>query len=325
MRCYAVVCVALAVVVAFVQIVLDPYDTGRFAPFGDFGVAAFGQRLTAASLARRPQVEAATLGNSTIQSLHPRRLRALTGHNFVSLALAATGPLEQMAVAHWLVKHHDGKSSPALRTLVIDIDSRWCRGDGMIELTNPFPFWLYGDRWLPYMGNLVSVGTFGAVGKKLRLMLGDLKPLRADGYRDYDMDFPWNTAEDLRAGMTRYAPNGKNFAGLRHLQEFLPELPATTLVILLFPPRYYTSIPKDGTAEADDTAACKAAYRAVAATRPRTVVLDLLKDDPMLHVDAYFLDRVHFLVPVAEKVEGAIADVVHAASPSAASTEFGGK
>jgi hypothetical protein len=42
-------------------------------------------------------------------------------------------------------RHHPGT---ALRGMVIGINQSWCRGDGQIELTNPFPFWLYADSAL---------------------------------------------------------------------------------------------------------------------------------------------------------------------------------
>jgi hypothetical protein len=304
--------VLFAAIAVLVQLTVDPYDTGRFALFGDHGVPPFGQRLTAASLARRQDVQGATLGNSTIQHLDPVRLGELTGFPFVSLALAATGPIEQLAVARWLIRHHDGKRGAVLRALVIDIDTRWCRGDGTIELTNPFPFWLYSGSRLTYATNLVGFGTFGAVGKKLKLMLhlGHTQALRPDGYREYDSDWPWNTAIDLRKGMEDFHLFGENFAGAARLSAFLPELPPETVVILFFPPRYYAAIPAPDTIDTEQNAACKNTYRDIAATRPRTVVLDFLKDDPLLHVDKYFLDRAHYLRPITDKVEDAIAATI---------------
>ena len=51
---YGVACAAIAMLAAIFVIVLDPYDSGRFSPFDGNGVPSFGQRLTAASLARAP-------------------------------------------------------------------------------------------------------------------------------------------------------------------------------------------------------------------------------------------------------------------------------
>jgi hypothetical protein len=315
LRRYAIACVLLAAAFAFGQVALDPYDTGRLALFADYGVPPFGPRLSSASLARQPETEAATIGNSTIQHLNPTRLTALSGLRFVSLALPATGPIEQLAVARWLVRHHDGRAAKPLGAVVFGIDTRWCRGDGTIELSNPFPFWLYSDTHLIYAVNLVSLGTFGAVGKKLKLMLGWSEPMRGQGYHEYDSEWPWNTAADLRAGTQGYELFGHDFAGVRHLKEFLPGVPAETVVILLFPPRYYSSLPIPGASFGTDYAECKAAYGAVAASRPRTVVLDLLKDDPLVHHDEYFLDRAHYLSPISDKVEEAIAETIKANFP----------
>jgi hypothetical protein len=300
----------LGAIVAAAEIVVDPYDTGRLTPFGEYGVPAVARRLSAAGLARRKDVDAAIIGNSTIQHLDPVRLKALTGLNFVSLALAATGPIEQLAVARWLVRHHDGKSRKPLVAIVLDVDTRWCRGDGTIELTNPFPFWLYADSDFTYAINLLGLDTLGAVGKKIRLMLGHGTPLRADGYFDYDSDWPWNTEADLRRGTENFETFGMNFAGADRLRKFLTEVPAQTLVVLLFPPRYYTALPVPGTPYGEEYAACEAAYAKAAASHPRTAVLDLLKDDPLLHKNAYFLDRAHYLSPISDKVEDAIAEAI---------------
>lgn len=312
---YVLACVLWAAVFAVIQVALDPYDTGRLVVFGGYGVPPFGPRLSSASLARRPDTEAAILGNSTIQNLDPVQLTKLTGRRFVSLSLPATGPIEQLAVGRWLMRHHDGKAGQPLSVLVIDIDARWCRGDGTIELTNPFPYWLYSDNDLIYAVNLVGLGTFGAVGKKLKAMLGQTRPHGDSGYHDYDRDWPWNTEADLRRGTDGYQLLGQNFAGMRHLQEFLPQVPPATLVILLHPPRYHTSIPAPDTEDGKDLTVCKAGYRKIAEARPRTAILDLLKDDPLVHIDASFLDRAHYLRPVSSAVENAIGDIVRTHRP----------
>jgi hypothetical protein len=98
----------LAVTVGAVLLALDPYDTGRFALFPSPGVPQFGQRLTAASVARRADADIAIIGNSTLQLLDPARLGAASGRRVVSLAIPGTGPLEQLAVADWFLGHHDG-------------------------------------------------------------------------------------------------------------------------------------------------------------------------------------------------------------------------
>jgi hypothetical protein len=197
---YIFACACWLIAIAVGQVTLDPYNTGRLTPFGDYGIAPFRPSLSLASLARRPDVEAAILGNSTIQHLDPDRLTRLTGFRFISLSLPATGPIEQLAVGRWLVHHHDGRFDKALATLVIDIDARWCRGDGTIEQTFPFPFWLYSDDNLFYAVNLVGLRTFSAAAKKVKTILGLTPRLRGRGYRDYDHDAPWNTEADLHMG-----------------------------------------------------------------------------------------------------------------------------
>ena len=130
---YPVACLLFALLAVAVIVGLDPYDTGRFALFGDYGVPGFGQRLTGASEARARDTEAAVLGNSTMQLLDPERLTELTGWRFVSLTMTYTGPTEQLAIARWLVRHHDGIRGPALKGLVLGIDTTWCQSDGIFN------------------------------------------------------------------------------------------------------------------------------------------------------------------------------------------------
>ena len=146
-------------------ILVDPYDSGRFASFGlrspydastnqvaDLtgsippSVAAFGdtdtsQRTSNVALGRSPRFNAAIFGNSHGQLLSPQRLSRATGLSFVQLTVPGSNVREQLAMMHWFITHH-----PDVGAMVLALDERWCVTDPALPLRTPFPFWLYSDN-----------------------------------------------------------------------------------------------------------------------------------------------------------------------------------
>jgi hypothetical protein len=159
--------------------------------------------------------------------------------------------------------------------------------------------------------------SFEAAQRKLSLVMGRAPPLRSDGYRDYETGRDWN---EEAAGRAFAASDGgppaadpPDFAAVPLLRGFLAQLPAGTDVVLLFPPRHYSSLPPVGSAAARLEAQCKAAYRGLAAGRERTVVVDLAVDGDIARDEGDFWDKVHYRGPVARRIEDAIASAVQAA------------
>ena len=300
------------VALAFVVIAgMDPYDTGQFALLRSYGVPGFGQRLTGASVARAAGVEGAILGNSTMQLISPARLTEFTGWRFVSLTMTFTGPTEQIAVARWLVRHHDGATAPALKAIVFGIDTSWCQSDGKLTMHEPFPFWLYSDSRIEYLKALVNMNGFNAVWHKLRVMTGAERPFQTDGYVDFEPEYSTHEASgerDLDTSQRFEAAQGTgNFAAPPLLLDFLQTIPATTDVALVMMPHYYMDLPVPGSPAAREAEQCKAAYREIAAHRPNTFVLDFRKDDEMARDRKNFWDRNHYRMPISRFLEKQIA------------------
>ncbi len=315
---YPVGCVLFALLAVVVIAGFDPYDTGRFALFGEHGVPGFGQRLVGASLARAPGAEAAVTGNSTMQLLNPERLTALTGWRFVSLTMTYTGPTEQLAVARWLIRHHDGVSAPALKALVMGIDSTWCQSNGKLDQAQPFPFWLYGQSRIAYLEALINMRGFDAVVHKIRVMTGAERPFRADGYVDFEPELRQReakAAEDFAKGYRPSAAAGTgDFAAVPLLRDFFAVAPASTKIALVMVPHYYVDLPIPGTPAADELDQCKANYRALAAGRPNTVLLDYRKDDSLARDQHNFWDRNHYRMPIAQMIERETAAALQSAA-----------
>lgn len=267
--------------------------------------------MAAASLGRQPGTPAAIVGNSTIQLVDPAELTAATGIGFVSLTVAGAGPLEQIAVARWFESQHASERGHKVQALVFGLDKSWCRDDGRLEPINPFPFWLVSDSSLDYLTGMMRLETFGGLGRKLEVMLGWLKPPRADGYHDYDKGQARNP-DGLRREFAIDAfyapPMGKaEFAALPKLWTILEALPASATAVLVFVPRHASSLPVSESAEARNETLCKQAFRSLAAKREKTAFVDLLQNDAMSRTDDNFFDQIHYRHSVAHAVAIAIA------------------
>ena len=301
---------------ALLLLALDPYDTARFALLGDYGVPHFGQSVSMASIARHPDIDAAIIGNSTIQLIDPARVGSASGIRVVTLATPGTGPREQIAMAQWLFDHHRS----GLRGLVIGIDASWCRSDGTLPLANPFPFWLYSENVGDYALGLMRFKTLEAATRKLKLMLGRARPAPSNGYDDYELGRVWHpmapaqimgSAEAQIGGASAAAPD---FAAAPLLRGLLVELPGAANVVLVVPPRYRSTEPLPGSPAAAQEQACKRLYAAIAAERPHTAFIDFAAR-PVFSNDAdLWWDPIHYRASVARQMETEIAAALREAN-----------
>ncbi len=301
---------ALAALVMTVFLVLDPYDTGRFALFGEHGVPKFGQPLAMASIGRRADIDTAILGNSTLQLLDPARLGAATGRRAVSLATPGTGPLEQLVLARWVLRRHP---PGAITGLVIGIDRAWCRGDGRLEIAAPYPFWLYSDNPLEYALGLARLKTFEAIERKVKLILGGGAQAPRNGYYDYESGRgfqPMMTAAAIglvEAPLMPPSSAASEFAALPRLRALFAELAPGTAVVLVVPPRHRSVMPAPGSAEEAVERACRDAFAALARSRPRTLLLDFSLRAAWSDDDSLWWDPIHYRAAVARQMEASIA------------------
>lgn len=310
LRRYAFWTVIFGLMIAVFVIGLDPYDLGHFALFGNYGVPHFGQRLAVASLGRQAQYDTAIIGNSTLQLIDPQRLAA-KGIHAVSLTIPGTGPLEQLSVAKWFVRHHPGDKT---RALIIGIDQRWCEANRPPDLIHPFPFWLYGAGMDDYVVNMMSYQTLELATRKIGLMLGRAQPLRSDGYNDYDADRIWSRESFLERisappeeGAVEAGTPPYDFAAASLLRDFLAQLSSATVVVLAMPPQFRPD--QDGNAGAQRKA-CEKTYKTLIAQRPHTQFLDFLtRPDLTLREDDYW-DHEHYRSRVARVMETRMASAV---------------
>lgn len=304
LRAFAGWAAAVGLAVAALLLLLDPYDTGRLTPFPHAGVPETAPRMANASRIRDPGFDAAVIGNSTMQLLSPERLDALTGLAFVQLTVPGTGPMEQAAMAERLFAQRGG----GLRAVALGLDRTWCDASFERRPVNPFPFWLYGPSDLAYLRSLVRLSSLEFLPLRIRMILGDKRAGRRDGYWNFEAASPPHdpAAPDLSA-MAAPAVAVEGPAATGALRRILDAAPAGLRLVLVHPPVYIRADAAPDAAHRRTVAACKAALAAAAAGRPGVAILDFWSDDEATRDRARFIDPIHYRRPMAERIEAAIA------------------
>lgn len=305
----------LLLVLVGASVLLDPYDTGRFALVRHPSVREQGPRTANASRGRDPAFEAAIFGNSHIQLVSPENLRRATGIAFVSMIVPASGPKEQFVLLDYFLARHGGRA----RALVFGIDHFWCRPETDPPNDKPFPFWLYDPDPARYITGLLRYDTLERLVPRLQGALGlDRRPqARRDGYWDYEQYRTWDAA---RIGATLAGPSdstppnpGGRFPSIDKLGQKLSQLPLTTAVVLVRPPVYVTALSPPNSLLGRSDAGCREALVGLARSRPGTTVVDWRRDRPENRLVENYFDASHYRSSLARRVEDEIAAALTAA------------
>ena len=247
---------------------------------------------------------AAVFGNSSGQLLKPAGLTQATGVRFVQLTVPGTGPREQIVLLRWFVRHHARADA-----LVIVTDPVWCTDDPALPIFSPFPFWLYSDSSIEYLGRLFSSRALGRLVRRVQLGLGLRTPSAADGYWNYELlgHGEFRPAPPPNEPADTAAVAGTQFPAIEQLAGFIANVPNVP-VVLVMPPFFASNIPRARTREAARLAACKGALARLVASRPHSNFLDFHVDDPLTRDPKNFLDPVHYRAAIARRMEQRIAE-----------------
>jgi hypothetical protein len=297
-----------AALVFALVLAVDPYDSGRVGLLGIRGVDDASPRTANASRARDPQFDSAVIGNSTGQLLKPAELSRLTGLHFVQLTTPGTGAREQLAILDYFVRHH-----PKPGALVFVTDSAWCVRDPALPQQHPFPYWLYGESDLEFLGRLFSSRALTLTWRRILVGLGLRQQTAPDGFWNYELqgprDFnPPNTPQD--DGGPTGAKVTEDFPAVTLLDAAIRKLPGGVPVVLVVPPSYYTTLPRPGSVAGVELEACTAALRKVVAGRPHSNLVDFRVDNALTRDRANFMDFGHYRAPIARRMEQAIAESI---------------
>src|SRR4029077_21038694 len=74
--------------------------------------------------------------------------------------------------------------------LVIVIDDAWCAQSSAPDPTDQFPYWLYGNNTLVYVGHLFTWSTLDRLFQRIQIGLGVRRRDREDGFWSYEEVWP---------------------------------------------------------------------------------------------------------------------------------------
>jgi hypothetical protein len=281
-------------------VVLDPYGTGRLTPIASRGVPETGPRMVNANRLADPAFDSVIIGNSTIQLLSPVRLTAATDARFVQLSIPGTGPQEQTA----LVQRLFATRGASVSTVVLGLEQLWCNVENETRLANPFPFWLYSLSDIRYALGLFRYDTLEFLPRRIRLLMGREQRARPDGFWDYEqIAASGRPVADIADIPAISAPiNGRN-AATPFLERLLAAIPANTAVVLVHPPVFVPTPPRETDEDRRRLANCKAELATVARGRPNTTILDFRVDNELTRNRALFLDHHHYRGEMAMHIE----------------------
>jgi hypothetical protein len=293
-------------------LLIDPYDSARFPTLGIAGIDDHNPRMANVSRGRDPAFGGAVFGNSTGQLIDPHRIGS-TGLSFTQMTVPATGPREQLAMMGWFASHHG-----RMGALILVADNSWCAQSPDLQVTHPFPFWLYGSD-LDYLAHVLNSKSLDRAIWRVQLALGMRTRTDPVGYSDYmaGKQFKFvpqvpEPAEDLSR-----AKFPLQFPWLQRLRDQLARLPPEALVVIVMPPVYAPLLDPANSNGASVVIACKSKLEGLAAGMHRGVFLDFRIDNAITRDANNFADGVHYRNNVARVIEERI---VAALAPPAKQT-----
>jgi hypothetical protein len=296
---------------------VDPYDTGRPGFFTKAGVRPQGPRISAASRGRDLNFNAAIIGNSHVQLLSPERLAVQTGLRFVSLAIPGTLPKEQLVLLDWFSRQRQAKGEQhSPRAIILGIDGNWCADNPALPNDKPFPFWLFERSVLAYGTQLLRYDILEEVPRRIAYLASETAERdRPDGYWDYEVNYrnlgylvrpERRQALEVERHVLASNTTG-NYPAAVALEKALKSLPASSAVIMVHPPAYVASLPVPSDPRWENDARCKQAFAKVAASRPRTIVVDWRKDGAHARDPSLWFDSTHYSQAIAVMIEADLA------------------
>ncbi len=309
-------------------LLLDPFGifTARGARPGP--IMDLNQRFMYPRIVRSGMFDAAVIGTSTVRLLDPPQLDGLFGGRFANLAMNAATPWEQMQIADLFLRE-----VPAPTTLIIGIDATWCEADADEKrLTfRAFPPWLYDtDRWNDYV-ELLNLKTVEIAARVAAYRLGLMdERIRGDGFEvfvppdgTYDLARAqwhiWNGPPRVIAAAEPPVAAGEairgtwRFPALAWLDALLARLPATTRVVLVFPPVHIAAQPQPGSLNAARESECKARIAAIA-NRRGAAAADFAFSSAVTREDANYWDALHFRIGIANRFAENLRKATHGTS-----------
>jgi hypothetical protein len=314
---------SLAAIQLFILFV-DPYNIVPFSLPIERRLVSISQRHMYPQIVRSRRFDSFIVGTSTSRLLDPELLNGPFHARFANLAMDAMTAWEQWAMINLFIREVG-----APKASIVGIDGVWCdeRADHNRTTFRGFPDWLYDEnRWNDYL-NQLNTGTVEIAGRLVGYQLG-LYPerVRGDGFEVFtppEQEYEparassniWGTAkrtltpEQPPPSLSDAERQTLQFPALRWLDDALARLPAATVKILAYMPVHVAAQPMPGTVSAAIEAECKARIATIARTRGARVV-DWRIQSPITTADVNYWDRLHFRLPVAQRIARDLAPAV---------------
>jgi hypothetical protein len=315
-RLFAATLIGLVAILYAFTLALDPFGVRARPGRSPAPLMDINQRYMYPQLIRSGLFDGAIFGTSTVRLIDPQKLGPAFGARLANFGMNAATPWEQVQLADLFLRY-----VPAPKLMVFGLDHTWCAADA----TDPdkrftfrsFPPWLYAESrlaMLPHMFNLKSVEIASRV---LWHSLGFARPrMRQDGYgvftppesrynlaqaqahiwegppRRIEPEVPAQALSEAERDALRI-PAADWFDGI------VKRLPASTRLVVLFPPIHVAVQPVPGSRGAAEDAVCKARFAAVALRHGATIV-DFRRPSAITAEDSNYWDRMHYRLGIAD-------------------------
>ena len=304
--------VGAGVAIYVLIIVIDPYmNLGVYKLKGRQPVSQ-NQRFAYPALARRAGINSVIVGTSTTRLIDPASL-SIDGFRFVNLSMNSATAYEQKRILELFLRHHSDT-----RAVVVGVDRTWCQhGEEIEQLTfREFPEWMYDDNPVNDFAFMFNDKALENTVRMAQLLLGYRQPkYRADGYRDFTLDFGQWRSDEVRDRIYRGASRSATaftvrpttgtgqFPLVESLRALVDSAPASARVIIVLPPLHQAHIARHNA----ELSPCKGAVLTAFSDDSRTAILDYLFSSEVTTRDENYWDQLHFTREVARQVEQDIA------------------
>src|SRR5262249_5877783 len=147
---------------------------------------------------------------------------------------------EQMTFLHWFARHR-----PNVEAIIISTDEIWCKSGPRLPHIVDFPYGLYSDSTLEYLGATLSSRTLRFMKERVEYALRRRRGVERECYYDIEAKLVWPgpsvTARDWAMATTATPPKVA-LPGLRLLDASLHDVPGEPFVVMWFPPYYAGSL-----------------------------------------------------------------------------------
>jgi hypothetical protein len=317
-RLFAAALIGLVALLYAFTFALDPFGIRARPGHPPAPLMDINQRYMYPQLIRSGLFDGAIFGTSTARLIDPQKLGPAFGAHAANFAMNAASPWEQVQLADLFLRH-----VPAPKLMVFGLDHTWCAAD----ITNPekrltfrsFPPWLYGESRLAMLPQIFNLKSLEIAGRVLSNRLGLARArMRQDGYGVFTPPESLYNLAQARSHIWEGPPrriepevpphvlsaaerDALRTPAVEWFDGVVERLPASTRLLVLFPPIHAVVQPVPGSRAAALDEVCKERFAAVALRHGATIV-DFRRPTAITTEDSNYWDRMHYRLGIADQI-----------------------